>query len=313
MKQEHLPAPETLSSNRTQNAVATPEAITGAEAAETAAETTDSEMAGDSLSLEAQKYRRSVAKMLGGVIAFSMATIVLRAVLGRENWEALLPAQYVVPGSLAAMLLFSLFAVRNARKPRQYARALAAQTANQTDIRSVGALVDALSLDDGKTHEIAIAALTHMLPQLTESDADALSSAQRAKLNRLLLTPIDSMLYKDVRALLQPASAQAVAFRVAILQAWERIGDEKALATVEQLASQTPSAPGEKRIYEAAVACLPALKLRVALMQDGKTLLRASQAPPDDPNSLLRPVESDQDAPRDNLLRPSEAPSTRFP
>lgn len=305
MQQKHLPTPETHSSKGAQNVVVGSEALTGTE---TTAQEVFSKGLGESLSLEAKKFRQGIAKMFVGVTTFAVVALSTRALLGQESWEALLPTEYVVPGVLSAMLLLSLLAVHRSRKPRQRTRTLTAQVAKQTDVRSVGGLIDVLTLDDGKTHEIAIIALTELLPQLMESDAGLLNSAQRAQLNRFLSIPIENPLYKDVRTLLQPASSQAIAFRVAILQALGQVGDSKALAVVEQIANQKPKTSGEKRIHEAAVACLPTLRHRVEQMQNSSTLLRASQASYVDSDTLLRAVTGDQEAPHDNLLRASESP-----
>ena len=215
------------------------------------------------------------------------------------------PAHVVLSGTLSVGLILSLFIVNSARKPRLRRRTLTARIADQYDVRSVGPLIDALHLDDAKTREIAIAALTDLLPCLKASDTALLDESQRAKLCHLLSVPVENPLHKDVRALFQPADSRAIAFRVAILQAFEQVGDSKALPVV-RLAKVKRKTEGEKRIQEAAQACMPALQLRADCEGRSRTLLRAANAAASHEDTLLRPAGGQQKAEPEKLLRPSQ-------
>jgi hypothetical protein len=192
---------------------------------------------------------------------------------------------------------------------------MAAKLIEQGDMRSIGPLVDALHLDDGMTREIAFAALIDLLPRLKASDAALLNEAQRAKLCQLLSLPVENPLYKDIRGLFRPANNKAVDFRVAIRQAFAQVGDSKALGVVERLATREAKTEGERRIQEAAEACLPALQTRADLERSSQTLLRASMPSSDASDTLLRPATGTQDSAPEQLLRASEPNSSthRFP
>ncbi len=166
-------------------------------------------------------------------------------------------------------------------------------------------LIDALKLDDLKTREIAQDALISVLPRLQASDAALLNDAQRAKLCHILSLPVENPLFKDVRYLFQPARNSAIDIRIAILQAFEQVGDSKALSVVERLAKREAGSAGEKRIQEAANQCLPALQLRTEEQRSSQTLLRAADASSAATDTLLRATTGTQDVQTEQLLRPS--------
>jgi len=92
------------------------------------------------------------------------------------------------------------------------------------------------------------------------------------------------------------------ALRLALLQALEQIGDERAIPVVTGL-RDSPRVRLEVR--QAAAECLPALENRIRLARESATLLRASSSlsPAEASSTLLRPA-SDANASLDNLLRP---------
>jgi hypothetical protein len=303
-EETHIPAEATLPLARSQSLTETERA--DAEFTETPLTETQTESVealGTALSQETRRFRRNILYGLGGVSAFAALMIVVKSLLGEERWEALLPAHIIVSGTMSLLLILSFFIVYSVGKPRRRQRKLTAQVADQYDVRSIGPLIDALYLDDPQTREIAITALTERLPHLKASDADLLDEAQRARLCYLLSVPIENPLHKDVRRLFRPADSRAIAFRVAILQAFAQVGDSKTLPFVERLAKGEARTEGEKRLQEAAQDCLPALQLRVKLESHSRTLLRAAHALTGT-ETLLRPATGRPDTDPQSLLRP---------
>lgn len=244
-----------------------------------------------------------------GIGTISALLMAAKLALGEDAWNSLFPARVVLPGTLSVGLIVSLFIVNSARNARLRRRALIAQVADQQDqfnTRSIGPLIDALYLDDAKTREIAIAALTEILPTLKASDTALLNESQRARLCYLISVSVDNPLHKDVRALFRPADTRAIAFRVAILQAFEQVGDSNALAVVERLARGETKTAGESLIREAALACLPALQMRTQCEDRSRTLLRAAGAEANHEVALLRPVDGQHEVEPEKLLRSSQ-------
>jgi len=90
------------------------------------------------------------------------------------------------------------------------------------DVRLVGLLVEILEFGGTEVGQAAQKTLTVLLPRLQAGDADLLSEAQRA------------ILYRRLAA----RDEESENFRLAILQALERVGDGKALPVVERLAAE---------------------------------------------------------------------------
>ena len=61
--------------------------------------------------------------------------------------------------------------------------------------------------------------------------------------------------------------------------------------------------PERKRIKQAAIECLPALRQNVSSVQQSQTLLRASHEPAPDPATLLRPTVPTSSPDTSQLLR----------
>ena len=129
------------------------------------------------------------------------------------------------------------------------------------------------------------AALTHLLPRLQATDAHLLNVAQRARLNHELGRGKLSL--HPAWCGPQQAEMQA-AFDVAILKAWEQVGDENALPVVQKLAAQRAGTPAQKRVQQAAKSCLPYLETRAGEQRATQTLLRAADLPTTNGDVLLR-------------------------
>lgn len=187
-------------------------------------------------------------------------------------------------GSIGSMsgLIAAAFAVSQAQKNATR------KLAEFEDIRIVGPLAEALEFGDKNMRAIITEeALIKLLPRLQASDAHLLNEDQRACLNRAL----------------KGKNTQLV---LAILKAYEQVGDEKALPCVEKLAEGEGRSGKDERVQAEAIECLPHLKARIEQQRASQTLLRASDAIATPPEVLLRPAEATvSDTPPEQLLRAS--------
>lgn len=156
------------------------------------------------------------------------------------------------------------------------------------DPRAVGPLAETLSDYDRVITPIVTQALIRLLPRMKASDASLLSSQQRFNLNQAL-------------------RGRNVSLKLAILKAWEQVGDREAIPEVERLIH----APGEDAattlVATAARECLPFLQQSFERRQEGEQLLRASDAGSAAPKTLLRPITQQiTTEPPDQLLRPTD-------
>lgn len=150
------------------------------------------------------------------------------------------------------------------------------------DPRLIDALV--MSYKNGTRSFGPEKALTRLLPMLVPAQAHLVSRESRTFLNHALLHNTNKE------------------FVLAILAAWEQIGDRDAIPTVEQLAGAGGFVEKDATIREAAIAALPAIRASAIRAAISETLLRPADA--DENTALLRPATS-ADAPEELLLRPS--------
>ncbi len=153
------------------------------------------------------------------------------------------------------------------------------------DPRAVGVLAVVGQDSDVILRQQAQDALLKLLPRIRASDATYIDAEGMKALIGLLREDFDPL-------------------RLAILQALEQIGDERAVPMVMDL-RDSPRVRLEVR--QAAAECLPALENRARLARESATLLRASSglSPTEASSVLLRPASS-AEAAADNLLRPVE-------
>jgi hypothetical protein len=214
--------------------------------------------------------------------------------IDRQRWITLFSGPQVVAAILAAGLSLVLALVVSAYWRGTRMRPAVRALAGSRDISTVGGLVDALLLEDGQNNRVASEALIELLPRLQASDAHFLNTQQRNKLCSVLSKSVDNVLYKDVTVILGPASLSKVAkkravdLRVAILQAFQQVGDSQALPVVERLASGPAKTPDQTAVRNAALECLPYLRERVSAEQAGRSLLRVAPQPGD--AQLVRPA-----------------------
>ena len=143
--------------------------------------------------------------------------------------------------------------------------------ATYDDVRVIEPFVQAMAhgLEDVKLP--AIIALTQLLPKLKPADARLLSHDSRRILNEMLVNNVK------------------VDFVLAILSAWEQIGDAEAIPFVEQLTLGKGATGGNQIVRDAAQVALPTLQASAVRNAASDTLLRSSQSS-DSSSLLLHPI-----------------------
>jgi hypothetical protein len=157
----------------------------------------------------------------------------------------------------------------NAMSRRGQAAAMALARFN--DVRVVGPLAEALKVRDEHVVRIVTESLIRLLPQLQVSDAFLLNQRQRNCLEVAL-------------------QGKNEALTLAILKAWEQVGDSDAIAEVEFLAEGRGMLGWRPEVVAAARECLPFLRQSVERRQSGLELLRAADGTVISSDILLRPV-----------------------
>ena len=236
------------------------------------------------------------------------ALITLLAASEQENaaWKEVLLLSVVYAAQVALMAAFpnsliaicfypiSLFwiffvAIRYGLRYRRTTEALAAVE----DVRMVGPLVERLrgGRTERRSLRVVTQALTRLLPRLQASDASLLTKDQKARLGRYLAQL--ALFGRDTE------------LQIAILYAFQQIGDNQALPVVENLTRSQPRTAAMRRVQQAAVECLPFLQERAQQEYSRETLLRPASGDTRDTNQLLRPLEETDKTDQQHLLRAS--------
>lgn len=139
-----------------------------------------------------------------------------------------------------------------------------------------------------RVSEAAKVALRKVIPTLTPNHYGALSADTTPNLARLLHEW--DVLYE-----------QDEDFAREVLAALEKVGDGRAVKSVERIAEEGPT----EQLKQAAAAVLPILQERQQKEKDARLLLRAAQAPEDPSHILLRPAGGPPEADTQQLLRPA--------
>lgn len=227
-----------------------------------------------------KRMQRIIQGTILSVIALLVVLYTLRALFSVKEWDF---------GDISFLFVFiSLFG--GAAAASQLQKNATSLLAKYDDLRAVGPMADALDIEDGDIRAVCREALTRLLPRLQASDAALLSPEQRANLN---LTLKKADLKRDTELIL------------AILQAWQQVGDEKAVPYVEWLAQLKSDHEAGERVRQAAQACLPYLQERVEKGRLAGTLLRPAESPNSSPETLLRPAPGAAPADPKLLVRPS--------
>jgi hypothetical protein len=199
--------------------------------------------------------------------------------------------------SLPFVLAYS-FAIFRARVVGERWKTTAAELAKSNDKRYIGPLIEAMAtLDVNIRQGTAREAVISLLPQLKAGDAGLLNAEQRGILHRIL----GGMPVFNRR--------DAISLDVAILKAYEQVGDGSALPLVERLANGE-RAGCYRQVREAAQACLPFLQMRAAQERASHELLRAADGNLTSEAVLLRPASGAIETDTQELLRASEDGST---
>jgi hypothetical protein len=173
--------------------------------------------------------------------------------------------------------------------------AMLRKQAMQRDIKAVGMFAEALSWPETDLQYEAASALTVLLPLLKANHAALLSTAQRECLHEVLTL-------KNART-----HADLI---VAILKAFQQVGDTAAIPVVERLANARPFTAQERKIVAEAQECLPYLHLCAVNNSASHSLLRASsQGGAAAADNLLRPAWENPEIRPEQLLRPGNKDS----
>ncbi|MCW3100055.1 MAG: hypothetical protein JWL77_5673 [Chthonomonadaceae bacterium] len=203
-------------------------------------------------------------------------------------------AFFYAQGSHLFMFWWLIFPLGGWAVDRSRSSATIQRLSEAWDPRAVGVLAVVAEERDPSVRHSAQQALVNLLPRVRASDAAYVDAEGMKALISLLREEYDPL-------------------RLAILQALEQIGDERAIFMVMDLRD---SPHIHRDVRQAAAECLPALENRARMARESATLLRASSAlnPADSSSVLLRPASA-APAAADNLLHPagtrSAAPSAQ--
>ncbi len=179
--------------------------------------------------------------------------------------------------------------------PSSYSEALpllADAIGKQSDLRVLPLLIDYCEKRGLIYTEQEHEALLSLLKRLRTKDSVLLQERHRKFLNKYLLKKTD---YNS-------------SLKIAILEAYQQVGDESALQTVERLIAQRVgeyNGRGE-RVRRAAEECLPYLQRNLGHVTQIQTLLRPSSHP-EKQEELLRPARDVREE-GEALLRASDSP-----
>ena len=160
------------------------------------------------------------------------------------------------------------------------------------DVRVIRPLIE-IAFEAGTHERRAIRDdLIARLLRLRREDADLLDYDDRNMLRRLLKFP------------LRGENKAGYSLSIAILKAYEQMGNVHDLSIVQWLVSGAGLGPApDRRVREAAQACLPILKERLEEAKDSRILLRAASRDQGASQALLRPGHSAADPDPAELLR----------
>lgn len=226
--------------------------------------------------IQEESKQRKVRSRLAVIFACLIIAGGVVSLIARIKWGIKL--QFVPLMGAFTALTVALSAM--SQKQKDTTKALA----QFDDVRAVGAFAEALEVPEKDVVAVAERKLRELLPRLQASDAPLLDAQQRAILNKKLLT----------------GNADLV---LAILKAYEQVGDSTAVANVETLSRGTKKWDEASDVVQAARACLPFLQERLRRAEQEQTLLRASDGNQTAPETLLRPAAPTQDAQAETLLR----------
>lgn len=196
----------------------------------------------------------------------------------------------IIVAAVAVPVAWCLWAPKRAWKATN-------RLAELDDPRAIGPLSRAIVFRTGGLDKVVMARLTEILLRVKASDSPSVTPDACVE----LCNAVDAAAHRG-------AYARERDFIVAALGALEQLGGEESVPCVMALARSEPRDDHERRIVEAAQACLPALCERAHADTIASRLLRPADAPDDGATSLLRPALGVCETDPALLLRASDAP-----
>ncbi|HLJ57687.1 MAG TPA: hypothetical protein VKT77_21810 [Chthonomonadaceae bacterium] len=211
-----------------------------------------------------RRKRRAITIAICGYLAIAVSSVIISLATGHH-----INSHLFTPFTWMGGIIGGAFAVSGAQKNATKV------LAEFDDKRAVGWWALALTYPEREIKSLARTKLIALLPKLSASDAHLFDEEQRNALNQAL-----------------SQWSESEAFPVALLNALEQIGDERAVPYVEKLAAGHGMAARSLRVRAAAKACLPALHERIQLAKESATLLRGASVSSASvaPDLLLRPA-----------------------
>ncbi|HLK61121.1 MAG TPA: hypothetical protein VKU00_31455 [Chthonomonadaceae bacterium] len=184
------------------------------------------------------------------------------------------------------------------------------------EVRRVGELADMLAISETGARKLAERALLALLPQLKTSDARLLNTRQRENLHSILIDPsnvVEAALKMDLNRRRRARTQQAYIEKsrplaLALIQAYQQVGDERDLPVVQRLAEGNGVLAKDAEIRAAAQNCLPFLQANAERNRTSQMLLRAAPPPSMTSAELLRPVAALSPNDPQQLLRATDQP-----
>lgn len=157
---------------------------------------------------------------------------------------------------------------------------------------------------------VAVCALTHLLPLLTPQHTGLLDRAARDRLKWAPGTLPTILTDNGMRNLNPQIARLGPEFRLAVLAAFEAIGDGDDLPYIQYWANIPTPTPDLECIRERAEEIVPILEARKRDDVHRLSLVRGASAPATQIDQLLRPATGQSTIePVNELLRPHDAPS----
>ena len=266
-------------------------------------ELSETQALGNELSAETRRaQKRAFFAVLGaGLVGLLLTGIV---VIGApRGGNEFVTSPFFILTMIGAIALYAAVMLPALFRPRRTQRKLVQKLAQEEDLLSVRALIDALILEDAITKRTAKRALTRLLPRLDKIEDFHLGATRSTTLRRVFMLPLESALGKEISELFKPVEAEDTAFRISILKGFALVGDEKCLSLMERIALGDAKTEGEIAIKRTAQECLPLFKERIEGQRAENTLLRASSAAGGG-EVLLRPSTELHGTSETELLRP---------
>lgn len=228
------------------------------------------------------KFLVSSAFVIGMFVLFEITMMSL--IFGAHQRSRLIALIPILGCFLVSILAAVTFGLRVLFMPVDFD---ADELAQAGGIRALPVLLDGLwSVRSGRRKTI-YSVLTTLLPQLKATDANLLTARHRKILNKSLY--IESLSGSSFGILHEAP----VEFTLAILKAYEQVGDATSIPFVLQLAQKKGrGARGTRQdqIREAAQDCLPLLQANTGTVGQNQTLLRAADKNVSTSDILLRPA-----------------------